>query len=68
MQPQFFRGVFVQFAHAEPAHGRHRQRFASLNERVGFVACDPNFVLKKSVVGLEFLVGDRPIGQCASLR
>src|SRR5580704_5227621 len=68
MQAQFLGGLFVPFAQAEWARGRHRQRFASLNERVGFVACDPYLMLKKSVVGLELLVGDRPIGQRASFR
>src|SRR6516165_9813700 len=61
VQTYSFRCFFVQSAQPERARGRHRQRFASLYKRIRFVACNPYFVLKKSVIRLEFFIGDRPI-------
>ena len=68
VQTESFRGFSVEFAQAERARGRHRQRLASLDERIRFVTCNAYFVLKKNVIRLQFFIGNWPIRQGASLR
>src|ERR1700730_11234307 len=61
MQAELPRGLSEKLSQPERTSWRQRQWPAPLNERVCFIASDPNVLLKRGIVRLEIVVMDRPI-------